>query len=91
MFTTDPFSIRAERGMGELDPPGTYRDMGGGGGSEIRPRGGRRDCVPARPSGESGLVAPIRLLFPPLPLLFIEEKGRQKTRSGKQTFLWDEG
>ena len=77
MFTTDPFSIRTNRGMGEFDSPGTYRDLGGGGGSEIRPRGRRRDGVPARPSGESGLVAPIRLLFPPLPLLFIEEKGRQ--------------
>ena len=26
MFTTDPFSIRAERGMGEFDSSGTYRD-----------------------------------------------------------------
>ena len=28
MFTTDTFSIRADRGMGEFDPPGTYREWG---------------------------------------------------------------
>ena len=28
MFTTDPFSIRAERGMGEFDLPGTFRERG---------------------------------------------------------------
>ena len=33
MFTTDTFSIRAERGMGEFDPPGTYRDRGVEGGA----------------------------------------------------------
>ena len=34
MFTTNKFSIRTYRGMGEFDPPGTYRDMGGSGRGE---------------------------------------------------------
>ena len=34
MFTTNPFSILAKRGMGEYDSPGTYRDMGGSGRGE---------------------------------------------------------
>ena len=33
MFTTNTFSIRADRGMGEFDPPGTYRDRGVEGGA----------------------------------------------------------
>ena len=43
MFTTDPFSIRAERGMGEYDPPGTYRERGVEGGA----RTAREDVVGA--------------------------------------------
>ena len=33
MFTTNPFSIRTNRGMGEFDPPGTYRERGVEGGA----------------------------------------------------------
>ena len=33
MLTTAPFSIRTYRGMGEFDPPGTYRDRGVEGGA----------------------------------------------------------
>ena len=43
MFTTNPFSIRADRGMGEFDPPGTYRDRGVEGGA----RSAREDVVGA--------------------------------------------
>ena len=43
MLTTDLFSIRAERGMGEFDPPGTYRDRGVEGGA----RSAREDVVGA--------------------------------------------
>ena len=43
MFTTDPFSILAERGMGEFDPPGTYRGRGVEGGA----RSAREDVVGA--------------------------------------------
>ena len=43
MFTTDPFSIRTNRGMGEFDPPGTYRERGVEGGA----RTAREDVVGA--------------------------------------------
>jgi hypothetical protein len=43
MLTTNPFSIRAKRGMGELDPHGTYRDRGVEGGA----RTAREDVVGA--------------------------------------------
>ena len=43
MFTTNKFSIRTERGMGEFDPPGTFRDRGVEGGS----RTAREDVVGA--------------------------------------------
>ena len=39
MFTTAPFSIRTYRGMGELDPPGTYRERGVEGEREPPARG----------------------------------------------------
>ena len=73
MFTTNTFSIRAERGMGEFDPPGTFRERGVEGGSESRPRGRLRSGASASPSGESGLVAPLRLLFQ-CRLSLLEEK-----------------
>ena len=43
MFTTDPFSIRTYRGMGEFDPPGTYREWGVEGGAKAA----REDVVGA--------------------------------------------
>ena len=43
MFTTDTFSIRAKRGMGEFDPPGTNRERGVEGGA----RSAREDVVGA--------------------------------------------
>ena len=43
MFTTNTFSIRAERGMGEFDSPGTYRERGVEGGA----RSAREDVVGA--------------------------------------------
>ena len=60
MLTTNPFSIRTYRGMGELDPPGTYRDWGVEGESESHPRGRLRSGAPASPSGESGLALLLR-------------------------------
>ena len=39
MFTTNKFSIRTNRGMGELDSPGTYRDRGWRGERADRRRG----------------------------------------------------
>ena len=45
MLTTNPFSIRTVRGMGEFDSPGTYRDLGGW--------RGERDPPAREPSGRS--------------------------------------
>ena len=45
MFTTNKFSIRTNRGMGELDSPGTYRERGVEGGA----RTAREGAVGAEP------------------------------------------
>ena len=60
---------------GEREPPARTSSKRSFGKSERRERARR----------------PLRLLFPPLPLLFIEEKGRQKTRSGKPFFIVGRG
>ena len=83
MLTTAPFSIRTYRGMGEFDPPGTYRDRGVGGGA----RTAREDVFGAEPrqvraerAGSS--PPPTSLSAVALALqsfaLQREEKGRQK-------------
>ena len=83
MFTTDPFSIREGRGMGEFDPPGTYRDRGVEGGA----RSAREDVVGALlrlvRAGKAGSSPhPTSLSAVALALqsfaLQREEKGRQK-------------
>ena len=79
MFTTNNFSIRADRGMGEFDPPGTYRDRGVEGGSESRPRGRLRSGASASPSGESGLDPPSDFSFS-AGFLFIEKKKCENRR-----------
>mgnify|MGYP007084606850 CR=1 FL=1 len=72
MFTTDPFSIRTYRGMGEYDPPGTYRDRGVEGGA----RTAREDVFEAelrQVRAERAGSLPLRLLFQ-CRLSLLEEK-----------------
>ena len=63
MLTTNPFSIRADRGMGEFDPPGTYRERGVEGGA----RSAREGAVGA----ESRLVRADKAGSLPLPTFLL--------------------
>ena len=73
MFTTNKFSIRADRGMGELDPPGTYRERGVEGGA----RTAREDVFGAKPrqvrADKAGSSPPSDFSFS-AGFLFIEKK-----------------
>ena len=96
MFTTDPFSIRTYRGMGELDPPGTNRDRGVEGGARTAREGAvgtESRLVRAEKAGSS--PPPTSLSAVALALqsfaLQREEKGRQISRSGKHAILRDGG
>ena len=95
MFTTAPFSIRTVRGMGEFDPPGTYRERGVEGGARSAREGAvgtvsrlvRADKAGSSPPSDFSFRVALALQSFALQR---EEKGRQKTRSGKLIILWDE-
>ena len=59
MFTTNTFSIRTYRGMGELDPPGIYRERGDReGGRKLFPRTLSELCSGSS-EGTEGFLAPL--------------------------------
>ena len=90
MFTTDTFSILAKRGMGEFDPPGTYRERGWRGEREPPARGpsGRS---PGSSERKERARRPHPTSLSAVALALHRRERATKTRSGKQTFLWDEG
>ena len=79
MFTTAPFSIRTYRGMGEFDPPGTYRDRGVEGGA----RAAREDVFGAKSrqvrADKAGSSPPSDFSFS-AGFLFIEKKKCENRR-----------
>ena len=73
--------------MGELDPPGTFRERGDWeGGRKLFPRTLSELCSGSS-EGTEGFLAPLPVFLSAVALSFPKKKGRQKTRSGELTVM----